>query len=59
MATKLYSYRCACEKAGVAVYVKARNDKDAYDKLLGTPGYWQAQKKFKVSKADWTVEKEI
>jgi hypothetical protein len=59
MPTKLYSYRCECDKAGVAIYVRARNDKDAFDKLIGHPGYWQAQKKFKVNKADWKVEKEI
>lgn len=59
MATKLYSYRCECDKAGVAIYVRARNDKDALDKLVGHPGYWQAQKKFKVTKSDWKIEKEV
>lgn len=58
MATKLYSYRCECEKAGVAIYVRARNKKDAYDKLIAHPGYWQAQKKFKVQKSDWKIEEE-
>ena len=59
MPTKIYSYRCECDKAGVAIYVKARDTKDAWNKLVGHPGYWQAQKKFKVAKSDWKVEREI
>lgn len=58
MATKLYPYKATCEIAGVAIYLHARNDEDAMDKLLGTPGYWQARKKYKVTKKDWVVLKE-
>lgn len=57
MATKLYPYRAECEKAGVAIYFLARNEKDAIDKLVGHPGYWQAQKKFKTNRNDWIITK--
>lgn len=59
MATKLYSYRVECEKAGVAIYVRARDEKDAWSKLIGHPGYWQANKRHKVTKKDWVIKKEI
>lgn len=58
MATKLYPYKADCEKAGVAIYLRARNEKDAMDKLVGHPGYWKAQKKFKTNKNDWIITKE-
>ena len=58
MATKLYPYKAECEKAGVAIYLHARDNKDAFEKLLGHPGYWQAQKKFKTTRTDWEIHKE-
>ena len=58
MATKLYNYRAECDKAGVIIHLKARDDKDAANKLVGTVGYWQAQKKFKTKIKDWQIEKE-
>jgi hypothetical protein len=58
MATKLYPYRAECEKAGVAIYLHARDDKDAGNKLIGHPGYWQAAKKFKTNIKDWDIKKE-
>lgn len=57
MATKLYIYRADCAKAGICVVIKARDEKDAYDKLVGTVGYWQAQKRHKTSKKDWVITK--
>lgn len=58
MATKLYPYKADCEKAGVAIYLRARNEKDAMDKLIRHPGYWQAQKKFKTNRNDWIITEE-
>ena len=55
MATKLYPYRAECEKAGVAIYFLARNEKEAIEKLVSHPGYWQAQKKFKTNRNDWII----
>lgn len=58
MATKLYIYHAECEKAGISVTLKARDEKDAYAKLVSTVAYWQAQKKFKTNKNDWIITKE-
>ena len=58
MATKLYPYKASCEKAGVTIYFKARDDKDAVDKLVSNIGYWQAQKKHKTNRNDWIIEKD-
>lgn len=58
MATKLYPYKAECDKAGVIIHFKARDDKDAKDKLISSVGYWQAQKKYKTKTEDWTIIKE-
>ena len=57
-ANALDIYHAECEKAGIGITIKARDEKDAYDKLVSTVGYWQAQKRHKTSKKDWTITKE-
>ena len=59
MATKLYIYHAECEKAGIGITLKARDENDAYNKLVSTVGYWQAQKRYKTTKKDWILKKEV
>ena len=58
MATKLYPYRAECGKAGVVVHLKARNEKDAEDKLVSSVAYWQAAKRHKTNRKDWVISLE-
>lgn len=53
---KEHSFRASCEKAGVAIWLRARNLQDAENKLISSVGYWQANKKFKTIKKDWVIE---
>ena len=51
-------FRAECDKAGVVVYLKAHNKKDAEDKLISSAAYWQANKRYKTKLSDWKIEKE-
>lgn len=58
MATKLYPYRAECDKSGMIVHFKARNTKDAENKLMATVAYWQSAKKYKTTVKDWMISQE-
>ena len=58
--TKKYRYKASFEKGenGMTIHFKANSDSDAEQVLVGTVGFWQAQKKFHVTKKDWTITRE-
>ena len=58
MATKLYPYRAECDKSGMIVHFKARDTKDAENKLMATVAYWQSSKKYKTTIKDWVISQE-
>ena len=58
MATKLYPYKADCDKAGVIIHFKARDDKDARERLQKMVEYSRAQRKHKCGPKDWIVSKE-